>query len=221
MSALQAKIFCYCILFFTTCFLFSCKKGVHTTDPAEGAGSFYFPPVSSTEWATTSPQSLGWNTANIQPLYDFLASQQTRAFLVLKDGKIVLEKYFGQSIDGTAAFDKNSLWYWASAGKTLTSFVVGKAQQEGFLNISNKTSQYLGNGWTSAPSAKEGLITVRHQLTMTTGLDDGTGNVDNTTPAALLYKADAGIRWAYHNAPYTLLQKVVANATGPNVQPLL
>ncbi|HEY0058722.1 MAG TPA: serine hydrolase, partial [Flavisolibacter sp.] len=97
---------------------------------------------------------------------------------------------------------------------TLTSFIVGKAQEEGFLNINDKSSKYLGTGWTSAPLAKENLITVRHQLTMTAGLDDGTGDADDTTPSALLYKADAGTRWAYHNAPYTLLQKVVSNATG-------
>lgn len=48
---------------------------------------------------------------------------------------------------------------------------------------------------------------------MTTGLDDNTGEADNTNPAALLYKADAGTRWAYHNAPYTLLQKVVSAAS--------
>jgi CubicO group peptidase (beta-lactamase class C family) len=214
MSASQAKSSCYLLLVFAACFLFSCKKEDTTTGITEGTISLYFPPSGSTEWATTSPQTLGWNTANIQPLYDFLEGQQTRAFMVLKDGKIVLEKYFGQSIDGIGAFNQNSLWYWASAGKTLTSFAVGKAQQESFLNISNKTSQYLGNGWTSAPIAKEALITVRHQLTMTTGLDDATGDADNTTPAALLYKSDAGTRWAYHNAPYTLLQKVVSRATG-------
>lgn len=198
-------------LFLSLLFLSSCQK-----DPAPDPvnTSLYFPPIGSTEWQTTTPESLGWNTANLQALYTYLQQQDTRAFIVLKDGKIVLEKYFGQTIQGNSAFNQNSFWYWASAGKTLTSFMVGKAQEEGFLSIANRSSQYLGNGWTSAPAAKENLITVRHQLTMTSGLDDGTGEADNTTPQALLYKADAGTRWAYHNAPYTLLQKVVGNATG-------
>jgi CubicO group peptidase (beta-lactamase class C family) len=92
---------------------------------------------------------------------------------------------------------------------------VGIAQQEGLLSISNKTSQYIGPGWTSLPAAKEDLITVRHQLTMTTGLDDAvTPDNDCTTAGCLVYKADAGTRWAYHNAPYTLLDKVVENASG-------
>ena len=192
-------------------FLTACKKEA-TPDPTPATEAIYFPPAGSTEWQTATPESLGWNTAALQSLYDYLQAQDTRAFLVLKNGKIVLEKYFGQAFGG-GAFNQSSQWYWASAGKTLTSFIVGKAQQEGFLNINNKSSQYLGTGWTSEPVAKEVLITVRHQLTMTSGLDDGTGDADNTTPSALVYKADAGTRWAYHNAAYTLLQKVVANAT--------
>ena len=193
--------------------LLSCKKGDDKPDDSQpDAETIYFPPVGGTDWQAVTPQSLGWNTAAMQPLYDYLESQQTRAFIVLKNGKIVIEKYFGLNNAGMA-FNQNSVWQWASAGKTLTSFVVGKAQQEGFLNINDKTSQYLGAGWTSAPAAKENLITVRHQLTMTSGLDDGVANSDDASPPNLKYKADAGMRWAYHNAPYTLLQKVVANAT--------
>jgi CubicO group peptidase (beta-lactamase class C family) len=204
----------YLILCSCSILLFlSCKKEVPTPNPPP-TETLYFPPVGGTAWETTTPESLNWNTGKLQDLYDYLQQQDTRAFIVLKNGKIVLEKYFGQNIQGNGPFNQNSLWYWASAGKTLTSFMVGKAQVEGFLNINNKTSTYLGNGWTSAPLAKENAITVRHQLTMTSGLDDGTGEADNTNASALIYKADAGTRWAYHNAPYTLLQKVVSNATG-------
>ncbi len=205
----------YLLTVVLTALLFAACKKEPTPDPVPvpTAEATYFPPIGSTEWQTTTPESLGWSTANIQPLYDYLDAQQTRAFIVLKNGKIVLEKYFGQNLAGTAAFNQASQWYWASAGKTLTGFMVGKAQQEGFLNINNKSSQYLGTGWTSEPLAKENLITVRHQLTMTSGLDDGVADEANTTPASLVYKADAGTRWAYHNAAYTLLQKVVSSAT--------
>jgi CubicO group peptidase (beta-lactamase class C family) len=49
---------------------------------------------------------------------------------------------------------------------------------------------------------------------MTTGLDDGVADNHSFLANDLIYKADAGTRWAYHNAPYTLLEKVVTNATG-------
>lgn len=178
------------------------------------SGTLYFPPTNSADWATTTPESLGWATENIQPLYDYLRQIDTRAFLVLKDGRIVLETYFGQNITNTAPFDRSSLWQWASAGKTLTSFLVGKAQEEKFLSINQPTATYLGAGWTSLPTDKEKLITVRHQLTMTSGLDDGVANSGNTQPANLRYKVDAGTRWAYHNAPYTLLTDVISKAVG-------
>jgi len=84
-------------------------------------------------------------------------------------------------------------WYWASAGKTLTSTVTGIAEQEGFLNTNNKVSNYIGTGWTSAPLAKENLITCKHLLTMTSGLNDALG--DDVSPANLQYVADAGTRW--------------------------
>jgi CubicO group peptidase (beta-lactamase class C family) len=176
--------------------------------------SLYFPPTDSDTWETASPSSLGWNSAEIPALIDILKTNGTRAFIVLKDGKIVIEEYFGNNLAGTAAFNKNSIWYWASAGKTLTAFIVGKAQEDGFLRITDKSADYLGAGWTSLPSQKELLITIKNQLSMTTGLDDGVTDNHSFLPKDLIYKADAGTRWAYHNGPYTLLEKVVKSAVG-------
>jgi CubicO group peptidase (beta-lactamase class C family) len=169
--------------------------------------SLYFPPNGSNTWETTDPATLGWCPERIDSLYAFLGSRNTKAFIVLKDGRIVLEHYFG-------TFTQDSLWYWASAGKTLTSTLTGIAQEEGYLDIEQPASTYLGTGWTSAPPDKEALITVRNQLTMTSGLDDGVADSDCTDPACLTYLADAGTRWAYHNAAYTILDQVIANSTG-------
>ena len=44
---------------------------------------------------TKSPESLGWKMNYVDSLYRFLEGENTKAFIVLKDGKIVLEKYFG------------------------------------------------------------------------------------------------------------------------------
>ena len=182
--------------------------GNEETEP-EIESKFYFPPIGSDLWETYTLESLNWNGAATDELYDFLSQNSTRAFILLKDGKIVLEKYWGRNILNTISFDKNTMWYWASAGKTLTAFLVGLAQEDGLLNIDNKTSDYLGNNWTSLPLAKEDLIRVKHQLTMTTGLDYGVSNSDCTEPNCLQYKADAGTQWFYHNAPYTLLESVI------------
>ncbi|WP_373512693.1 serine hydrolase domain-containing protein [Persicitalea sp.] len=183
----------------------SCTKPDPKVSPQ--SEKFYFPPIGNGEWEKASAKAMGWDTVALNDLYLLLESKDTKAFIILKDGKIVAEKYFG-------TFKQDSWWYWASAGKTLTGFLVGIAQAEGILNIDDQTSKYLGKGWTSLPLEKENLITVKNQLTMTTGLDDGTGDVDCTLPACLKYKADAGTRWSYHNAPYTLLDQVVQKASG-------
>lgn len=170
-------------------------------------GQLYYPPNSG-NWDTLSPNTLNWCPDKIQALYNYLETTNSDAFIVLKDGKIVLEKYFG-------TFTADSLHVWNSAGKTLVGFMTGIAQQEGYLTISDTTSTYLGTGWTSLTAAQEEKITIRHQLSMTTGMDDVT-NGDCTDPGCLTYIADAGTRWSYHNAPYTLLNTVISNATGQN-----
>ena len=175
--------------------------------------SLYFPPTFGSAWETQDPAALNWCTDQVPPLLDFLESTNTKAFLVLKDGRIVIEHYFG-------TFTADSLWYWASAGKSLTAFLVGKAQEEGFLDIDDPSSAYLGVGWTSCTPEQEAAITIRNQLTMTSGLDDS-GDLDCTAPACLQFLAEPGTRWSYHNAPYTLLDGVIEDATGQSLNSYL
>lgn len=174
----------------------------------------YFPPNTGGQWDTLSPASLGWCPDRIDSLYQHLESSNSKAFILLKDGKIVLEKYF----NGHSA---SSNWYWASAGKSLTSLLVGIAQRENLLDISDSVSKYLGQGWTSCTPAQEGNIKIRNQLCMTSGLDDGVPNDDCTADSCLQYLAEAGSRWAYHNAPYTLLDSVLKSATGRSINQYL
>ena len=165
----------------------------------------YFPPTNGSDtWETQSISSLGWNQNAVQPLLDYLLLKNTKSFIILVNGRIVMENYF----NGHTA---TTLWKWNSAGKTLTATVTGIAEQEGFINTNNKVSQYIGTGWTSAPLAKENLITCKSLLKMNSGLDDNLG--DDIAPSNLQYVADAGTRWAYHNV-YVKLQDVVEQATG-------
>jgi CubicO group peptidase (beta-lactamase class C family) len=167
----------------------------------------YFPPLVGDTWDTIDPADLGWCEDSILMMYDYLEQTDSKAFIVLKNGKIVLEKYFG-------TFTKDSLWIWNSAGKTLTAYAVGIAQTEGFLDINDVSSDYLGSGWTSLTAPQESAVKIIHQLTMTTGFDDGVTDFYCTDPACLQYLADPGTRWAYHNGPYTMLDGVITNATG-------
>ena len=122
--------------------------------------------------------------------------------MILVNGRIVMEEYF----NGHSATET---WPWNSTGKTLVSTTTGIAQQEGLLNINNKVSQYLGNGWTSEPLEKENLITPRHLLTMTSGLNDESNWVIKSN---LTYLADAGTRWSYSNVFQKLIDVVAASS---------
>ncbi len=183
-------------------FFAACTKDTDddSTPPAE---TMYYPPTTGTTWETKTTASLGWNQSAVQPLKDYLQLKHSKSFMILVNGRIVMEEYF----NGHTA---TTTWPWNSAGKTLVATTTGIAQQEGLLNINTKVSQYLGIGWTSAPLLKENLITPRHLLTMTSGLNDSNNLV---TPANLSYMADAGTRWSYHNVFQKLMDVVAAGSS--------
>ncbi len=186
--------------------LFSCEKPEVDTIPTP-PGEMYFPSNSGNSWETTSVVSLGWNENALRPLKDFLVEKNSKSFMILVNGRIVMEEYF----DGHTA---STSWAWNSAGKTLVSATTGIAQQEGLLNINDKASQYLGAGWTNESLEKENLITTRHLLTMTTGLNDENQLVIKSN---LNYVADAGKRWAYGNV-FQKLMDVVAESSNQSFE---
>ena len=72
------------------------------------AQSLYFPPITGNVWDSILPSNLNYCQARIDSLYNYLQTKNTKSFILLKDGKRVLEKYFG-------TYKRDSLWYWASA----------------------------------------------------------------------------------------------------------
>ena len=189
----------FCILIFSC----SSEDNLPENNDPESGEFIYFPPVETNTWETKSISDLNWNENEVQPLISFLEEKNTKGFIILHDGKIVLEEYFN-------GHTNTSPWYWASAGKTLTTAITGIAEDEGLLNIENKVSDYIGTGWTSTTLEKENLITCKNLLTMSSGLDDALG--DDISTSNLKYIADAGNRWAYHNV-YVKLQNVISEVS--------
>lgn len=79
------------------------------------SAQLYFPPTDTDAWETTSLEEAGFCADNEQAFYAYLERTNTDAFLLLKDGKIVLEKYFG-------SFTRNTPHLWNSAGKSAAFF---------------------------------------------------------------------------------------------------
>lgn len=171
----------------------------------------YFPPTDAVgEWETITPTSLNWNTSALTVLDDYLETTSTYGFIILHKGRIAHERYWN-------GWNRETAYYWASAGKTLTAYLVGVAEQRGELALDDPSRLYLGVGWTSMTPEQEAAVTIRHQLTMTPGFNefhDGLNGLDCETPSCLTYQAPPGTRWAYHNASYLRLIDVLEAATG-------
>ena len=179
-------------------FFHGCNKDAGDTSGKNE--TMFFPENNNTSiWETKSMKELGWNESGIPALKAYLIEKNTKSFMILVNGRIVMEEYF----NGHTA---NDTWEWNSAGKTLVTATTGIAQQEGLMNIEDKVTKQLGN-WTSMPSEKENLITSRHLLTMTSGINDEKELVIRSN---LSYMADAGTRWSYHNVFQRLMDVVAA-----------
>ncbi len=169
--------------------------------------STYFPPIGGSTWETTDPDSLGWCEERIDALYSFLDESNSKAFIVLKEGKIVLEQYFDE-------FTADSVWYWASAGKVMVASLVGIAQEEGLLDINDPVSDYLGTDWTNCEEEDELQRTVFHQLSMSSGFNTAAVLWDCTEPECFNCQYTPGETFHYHNGVYRRLIEVVEEASG-------
>lgn len=204
MNRLHFLTYLFCFLLLVNCSSDDSSEPETPIDQTPQTEAIYFPPNDGSDtWETTSASELEWNANELQALLDFLEEKNTKGFIILHNGKIVVESYMNNH-------NSTSPWYWASAGKTLTTAVTGIAQDEGLLSINDKVSDYIGTGWTSAPLEKEDLITCKHLLSMTSGLDDSLG--DGISPEDLQYLTDAGNRWAYHGV-FLKLQDVISTAS--------
>lgn len=163
----------------------------------------YFPPVHDNAWETINLNELGWNATAANELTDYLKKHRTKAFIVLFDGKIVIEEYF----NGHKPTDN---WEWNSAGKTLVGTTIGIAQMENKLQIHDEVLKYLGSDWANMSQQKMKLINILHLLTMTSGIQT---NKQLMIKRNITYVADAGTVWSYGNV-FQKLRSVIGVATG-------
>src|SRR5690606_19838351 len=94
-------------------FITSCDRSEDDIQPPS-SDSMYFPSNTSDVWETESISTLEWNQNAIQPLLDFLDQKNTKSFMILVNGRIVMEEYFN-------GHDATLSWEWNSAGKTLVA----------------------------------------------------------------------------------------------------
>jgi len=117
------------------------------------------------------PEEAGFNKDSIQNLVNLIqesASRDFRGLVVIKDNQIVIEEYFN-------TFWRNTVHDIRSAGKSVTSLLLGIAMKDGLVNDLDQ-NVYSFFPKSKYPSVNEDYkkITLRHLLNMSSGLDADT-----------------------------------------------
>jgi CubicO group peptidase (beta-lactamase class C family) len=140
---------------------------------------------------------------------------KSNCLLVERDGKIAGEWYF----DGTGPGTPQDVY---SVTKSVTSVLVGIAQDDGDLSITDSASTWIPE-WRGTPAE---AVTVRdllsndsgRQWSPTTDYLQLLAAPDRTAFAIGLQQTSApGTVWAYNNSAIQTLQRVLRGATGENV----
>lgn len=174
-------------------------------------GKLYFPPAEG-KWETVEPAEAGWDVDKLQAALDFAGHNNSTGVVILYRGKILAETHFETGSARGAKLKERTLGTTgaghsiedvASAQKSVASILVGIAQEKGLIAISDPVSRHLGEGWSRATPEQEKAITIRHLLTMTSGLSErGT------------FIAPPGTRWMYNSTVYAKSMDVVSAAAG-------
>jgi CubicO group peptidase (beta-lactamase class C family) len=164
--------------------------------------SAFFPPATGA-WATVSAAEAGFDEQGLAALVDLVGGANSTSLVILAEGRIVAEQYWNGA-------DASFIRDLASAQKSVTSTLVGLARDQGLLALDDAVSDYLPAGWTAASPAGEAAITIRHLLTMSSGLN----------PRTLRNDAPPGTVWDYNTDAYQKLRGVLEAAAGTDINVL-
>jgi CubicO group peptidase (beta-lactamase class C family) len=145
-------------------------------------------------WRTASPASQGMDGAKLAAMKDTLASRDTKAFLVIRNDKIIYEWY--QEGHGP---DKQH--YTASMAKAIVGGLsLAVAMSDGLIALDDQAAKYVSQ-WKDDP--RKSKITIRQLGSHTSGIEDA--EADNLPHEKLTgWKGDFWKRPALPRDPFTL-----------------
>jgi len=185
-------------------------SGVAALPHRIAAQGLYFPP-SDGAWETVDPSSVGWDPRGLQDALRVAADRGSSGVVILHRGRILAEAYWEpkdppplyRPMQGGKTPEGEPIEDVASAQKSIVAALIGIAVDRGIVALDDPVSKYLGAGWSEASEADEGRITIRHLLTMTSGLAED-----------LTVRAPPGTQWLYNTPAYHNLMPVLEAATG-------
>ena len=174
------------------------------------AQSLYFP-SSDEHWEQIDPETVGWNTALLSAALDLAGELDSSGVVILHRGRIMAERYwelenpsqrYQNFLQGRDTKDR-AIEDVASAQKSIVAVLAGIAQERGLISIDDQVSKYLGTGWSRASEQQEAAITIRHLLSMNSGL-----------AANMTYSAAAGGVWLYNTPAYHYVMRILEEVAG-------
>ena len=185
----------------------------HTEVPA-AESTLYFPPADG-GWEHVEPDTVGWNRKALDRALVYAREQRTSGLVVLHAGRILVEAHWEvPPLEGSRYSDLGSspasraqaIEDVASVQKSVVSFLIGVALTKGLLALDDPVAKYLGDEWSNATLEQEAVITLRHLMSMTSGL-----------ATELTFETPAGDKWMYNTSAYSRLLPVLEAATGLTV----
>ncbi|CAN5696544.1 serine hydrolase [soil metagenome] len=154
----------------------------------------------------------------------FMTEQKTAGLLILQDGKIRMERY-------ALGFSEADWWTSHSVAKSVTSTLVGAAIRDGYIK---SIDDYITNYIPGLKGSAYEKVTIRHLLTMTTGVRWNENYADPNSDIVKFYtqpvepgidetvsymrrlpsEAEPGKKWVYKTGETHLLGALVSTATG-------
>ena len=171
-------------------------------------------------WRLGAPESQGIDSRNLtralRALHD--DSVALHSLIIVRNGAAVLEVY-------APPYDKHTLHNVKSVSKSIMSAVVGVALREGLLaGLDQPVSDFFPEYIADDADPRKKAITLRHLLTMTSGLDlDENGPImtgifssDDWIKAALArpMSAQPGERFLYSTALTHIMSGILSRASG-------
>lgn len=172
--------------------------------------------VVADDWPTATPESQAISASAMQRLLSDGASVQAmRAILVVRNGRLIGEQYYG----GAKSSD---LMHIRSATKTVSSLLIGQAIRDGKISDTSVLLQsLLPRELSLVPGAAAGAIALRRILQMRGGLQwDESALMQqifvspNLTEMTLRHPATGAANWNYDSGSSHLLSPILANAYG-------
>lgn len=150
----------------------------------------------------------------VDALLDQALADGATSLLVMRGDQVLAERYApGWSADRPREV--------ASVAKSLVAVLIGMAIDDGFIRDLDQPAADFIPQWAGD---ERRAITLRHLMSMTSGLDDaglalrGVRGDQFALNAAAPLRATPGTRWAYNTPAYHLLFHILVRATGETVE---